>query len=194
MRSPHVYTTEGIVLKRRNVGETDRILTLFTRQYGKVGVLARGVRKVSSRRAPHIEVFNRVIATLHKGNGPDTLIEVSPIASYEMIRRDLGRVGAAYYLCELIDGLLPVEQVHEDVFMLLCDAFAALSTVKKERIEVLRERFAALRPHFCGPSDFWNGGKILRPDHWTRMLNNSWSDTSKPCGWLHTSTFDTISL
>lgn len=143
MRLARVYTLEGIILKRRNVGEADRILTLFTKQYGKIRVLARGVRKVSSKRAPYVEVFNRVIATLHKGKGMDTLTEVSPIASYEPIRKDLMRVGAAYYLCELIDGLLPSEQPHEDVFMLLCEAFTALTTVKKERIEVLRERFAA---------------------------------------------------
>jgi hypothetical protein len=52
-------------------------------------------------------------------------------------------VGAAYYLCELIDGLLPEGQVHEDVFLLFCDALEALANVKKERIDVLRERFAA---------------------------------------------------
>jgi DNA repair protein RecO (recombination protein O) len=143
MRLMRVYTAEAIILKRQNVGEADRILTLFTRHYGKVRVLARGVRKVSSKRAPHVEVFNRVIATLHKGKGTDTLTEVSPIASYEAIRRDLARIGAAYYLCELIDGLLPVEQPHEDVFSLLVDAFGALSSVKSERIEILRARFAA---------------------------------------------------
>jgi DNA repair protein RecO (recombination protein O) len=143
MRDPRVYTAEAIILKRQNVGEADRILTVFTKVYGKMRVLARGVRKVSSRRAPHVEVFNRVIITIHKGSGMDTLTEVSPIASYQAIRSDLHRVGAAYYLCELIDGLLPAGQAHEDVFLLLCDALAALSAVKSERIEVLRERFAA---------------------------------------------------
>ena len=143
MRLARLYTAESIILKRLNVGEADRIITLFTKHYGKVRVLALGVRKVTSKRAPHVEVFNRVIATIHKGNRMDTLTEVSPVASYEAIRKDLSRVGAAYYLCELVDGLLPAEQPHEDVYMLLCDAFSALTTVKKERLEVLRERFAA---------------------------------------------------
>jgi DNA repair protein RecO (recombination protein O) len=143
MRASRLYTAEGIILKRKNVGETDRLLTVFTKQYGKIRVLARGVRKVSSKRGPHIEVFNRIIVTIHTGSGMDSLTEVSPIASYEAIRKDLKRVGAAYYLCELIDGLLPDGQVHEEVFTLLHDAFAALSSVKKERIEILKERFAA---------------------------------------------------
>jgi DNA repair protein RecO (recombination protein O) len=143
MRASRLYTAEGVILKRKNVGEADRILTIFTKHYGKVRVLARGVRKVSSKRAPHLEVFNRVIVTLHKGSGMDSLTEVSPVASYDEIRKDLKRVGAAYYLCELIDGLLPDGQVHEEVFTLLHDAFSALASVKKERIEVLQERFAA---------------------------------------------------
>jgi len=138
-----LYTAEGIILKRRSTGETDRILTVFTRQYGKLRIVARGIRKVSSRRSPHTEVFTRAVLSIHKGSGLDTLTEIAPVASYEAIRKDLQRVGAAYYLCELADGLLADGQVHEDVFSLLCDAFGALSTVKKERIEILRERFAA---------------------------------------------------
>ncbi len=143
MPPPRVYTVEGVILKRHNVGEADRILTVFTRQSGKMRWLAKGVRKISSKRGPHIEIFNRVIATIHIGSGMETLTEVSPIASYQGVRSDLHRIGAAYYLCELIDGLLPAGQAHEDVFLLLCDALAALSSVKGERIDVLRERFAA---------------------------------------------------
>lgn len=143
MHGPRLATLDAIVIKRKNVGEADRTITLFTRQSGKLRVLARGVRKVSSKRAPHIEVFNHVIVTIHKSQSMDTLTEVSPVASYEGIRKDLQRVGAAYYLCELIDGLLPIEQPHEDVFTLLVEAFTTLNTVKKERIEILRARFAA---------------------------------------------------
>ena len=80
---------------------------------------------------------------IHKGNGLDSMTDISPIASFDMIRSDLRRVGAAYYLCELMDGLLPAEQTHEDIFQLLCDAFSSLAEVKPERVEVLRERFAA---------------------------------------------------
>lgn len=143
MRASRVLTAEGIVIKRKNLGEADRMLTVFTKKYGKVRLLARGVRKISSKRGPHIEVFTHIIATIHKSQSQDTLTEVAPVTSFEQIRKDLQRVGAAYYLCELIDGLLPIEQPHEDVFHLLVEAFTTLSTVKNDRIEVLRARFAA---------------------------------------------------
>ncbi len=143
MRASRLYTVDAIVIKRKNIGEADRMITVFTKQFGKLRVLARGVRKVSSKRGPHIEIFTRIIATIHKSRSQDTLTEVSPITSYEEIRIDLPRVGAAYYLCELIDGLLPLEQPHEEVFALLVEAFTTLASVKRERIEVLRARFAA---------------------------------------------------
>lgn len=142
MRATRLNTSEGIILRRRSAGEADRWLTILTRQHGKIRILARGVRKISSKRAPHIEVFNRVILTTYKGSSQETLTEVSPIASYEAIRSDLTRIGAAYYLCELIDGLLPIEQVHEGVYELFTQALETLSTVKRERVETLRERFA----------------------------------------------------
>lgn len=142
MRGSRLFTAHAIVIKRNNVGEADRMITMFSKEHGKLRVLARGVRKVSSKRGPHIEVFSDIVATVHKGH-QDTLTEVSPVSSHEAIRRDLSRVSAAYYLCELIDGLLPIEQPHEDVFLLLKDAFDTLSKVKRERIDVLRARFAA---------------------------------------------------
>jgi DNA repair protein RecO (recombination protein O) len=54
MVSGKIYIAEGIILKRRNLGETDRILTVFSRQYGKIKILAKGVRKINSRRSGHI--------------------------------------------------------------------------------------------------------------------------------------------
>lgn len=140
MRASRLATTEGIVIKRKNIGEADRFITLFTKKHGKLRILAKGVRKISSRRGPHVEVFNRIIATVHDRK---TLTEVSPVENFEILRRDLKRVAAAYYLCELVDGLLPEEQPHEDVFELLTHALRTLGTVDKKRIEVLRARFAA---------------------------------------------------
>lgn len=143
MTISHVFTADAIVLKRRNVGEADRSLTLFTKHHGKISVLARGVRKISSKRAPHIEVFTRIIVTVHKGKRINSLTDVSPVESYNDIRTDLKRVSAAYYLCELVDGLLPEEQIHAEVFDLLATALTTLAHLSRARVDILRMRFAA---------------------------------------------------
>jgi len=61
------YKAEGIVIKRKNFGEADRILTVFTKKYGKIKVLAKGVRRITSRRGPNVELFNQVELVLHQG-------------------------------------------------------------------------------------------------------------------------------
>jgi DNA repair protein RecO (recombination protein O) len=81
MKPSRVYVAEGIVLKRRNVGEADRILTVFTKKYGKIRVIAKGVRRITSRRAGHIEVFTRVILTLHSYKNMDIVTEAQAITA-----------------------------------------------------------------------------------------------------------------
>jgi len=114
-----IYKVEAIILKRRNIGEADRILTVFSKQYGKLKIVARGIRKITSRRAPHLEIFSRVELMLHRGKTFDIVTEVEPIDGYLSLRKDLSLVSAAYYACELIDILLPERQEHRDVFELL---------------------------------------------------------------------------
>src|SRR4030081_2051744 len=63
------YVDEGIVLRRVDYSETDRVLTVLTRQHGKLGVLARGVRKQGSKLAPHTDLFTRSVMQLASGRG-----------------------------------------------------------------------------------------------------------------------------
>lgn len=121
------WSAEGIILKRHAVGETDRILTVFTARYGKVRLIAKGIRRVKSRRAPHLEVFTRARLYIHAGKTLDSVAEVEPIETYQGIRNDLARVSVAYFLCELVDVLTPEKQEHAEVFTLLSDALLDLA-------------------------------------------------------------------
>lgn len=126
MQSPSVYKTTAIILKRRTIGETDRILTLFSKQYGKCKVIAKGVRKTSSKRAPYLELFTHVNVVLHKGKIWDSVTEVSTLDMFQGLRKHLSRVTIAYYLCELVDRLLPERQEHTDVYSFLVDSFQSV--------------------------------------------------------------------
>lgn len=111
--------TEGIVLKRRNIGEADRILTVLTRNYGKLQVKAVGVRKISSKRSSHIEPLNYIVMSLYKGKAMPILTEITTKESFAEIKTDLHKIGFAYHLCELVDGLCPEGQENRIVFDLL---------------------------------------------------------------------------
>ncbi len=112
------HKDEAIIIKRRNFGEADRMVTMFTRGHGKIAVKATGIRKIASRRSSHVELLNHTEISLYVKNNFYTLIEAQGIESFREIKEDLAKVGIAYHLCELIDGLLPDHEPNEQVFFL----------------------------------------------------------------------------
>ena len=120
------YKTEGIILKRTNFGEADRMLTVFTREQGKIKIIAKGVRRITSRRSPNIELFNHVTLFVHKGRNVDLLTEAQTIETFENIRKKLELVSLGYYVCELVDGLCAEHQQHINVYNLLVSTLREL--------------------------------------------------------------------
>lgn len=120
------YRTEGVVLKRKNYGEADRILTLFTKDKGKLKILAKGVRRITSRRGPNIELFNRVEISVHQGKTFDVLTEAQVLNTFSQIRKNLDLVGLAFHVCEIVDGLCPEHQSHPKVYELMLGVLGEL--------------------------------------------------------------------
>lgn len=104
------FKTEGIILKRRDFGEADRILTVFSLNRGKITVLAKGVRRITSRRAGNVELLNRVNIYLHPGKNFLILTEASSIDTYPKLKEDLTLSTYAYHVIELIDKLTAENQ------------------------------------------------------------------------------------
>ncbi len=113
------FRTEGIIVKRHNLGEADRIITVFTPQFGKISIKAAGVRKITSKRSAHIELLNQSILSLYKGSGMYVLTEVKMIEDFQDLKKDFNKIGLAYHLCELVDCLCPENQENYAVFSLL---------------------------------------------------------------------------
>ncbi|OGZ05311.1 MAG: DNA repair protein RecO [Candidatus Lloydbacteria bacterium RIFCSPHIGHO2_01_FULL_49_22] len=124
----NTYKTEAIVIKRRNWKEADKILTVFTKEYGKISVLAKGVRKLSSRRAPVVELFNHTELMLHQASFLDIVTEAAIHNSFETIKKDLVRISRAYEACELVEYLTGEDQENEDVFYLLLSYLEQINT------------------------------------------------------------------
>lgn len=122
------YKTEGVVIKRTNFSEADRILTIFTKRHGKIKVLAKGVRRISSKRGPNIEVFNEVSVFIHHGKTFDILTEVELKNSFSQIRKNLDLVGLAFHVCELVDNLCPENEPHPQVFSNLIEVLSELDS------------------------------------------------------------------
>ena len=97
------YRAEAIVLRAVDLGEADRILVLFTRHFGKVHVIAKGIRRATSRMAGHAEPLTHATYQLARGRELDVLTGAEAKAIYPALREDLPRIAAGWYCAELID-------------------------------------------------------------------------------------------
>lgn len=124
------FKTEGIIVKRRNFKEADRILTVLTKYNGKIQVKAPGVRKITSRRSSHIELLNLSLLTLYKSSRSifPMVTEAEALAEFLPIKNSLHRIGFAYYICELVDRLCPENQENKKIFFLLKDTLYKLAS------------------------------------------------------------------
>ncbi len=96
-----VYKTEAIVIRRTNLGEADRVVTLFTREHGRLSVVAKGARKPKSRFAGRLELFTHLRALLAQGRTLDVVSQVEVIDPFAAIRSDLGRMSTASFVAEV---------------------------------------------------------------------------------------------
>lgn len=121
-----VYRTEAIVIRRSEIGEADRLLTLYTPHRGKLRVIAKGVRKPTSHLAGHVEPFARTMMLLAKGQNLDVVTQSETVAAYRRLREDLDRVSHAYYMAELLDRLTPDHNENYPAYRLLVEGMEQL--------------------------------------------------------------------
>lgn len=121
------FRTEGIIIKRRNISEADRLITIFTRKHGKLKLLAKGVRKITSRRLGHVEMLNHSIISAYEARSFSILTEAEILNDFSNIKNNLDKVGLGYHLCELLDGLCPEGVIYEEIFEIFKTALNNLS-------------------------------------------------------------------
>jgi DNA repair protein RecO (recombination protein O) len=126
MGTERLYRTEGIVVRRRNQGEADRVLTLCT-PLGKLDVVAKGARKVRSRKAGHIELFSRSSFVIARSRSSwDVVSQVETVAPHAALREDLLRGTHARYAVELFDRFFTEGEGGQSMFDLLDHALTWL--------------------------------------------------------------------
>jgi DNA repair protein RecO (recombination protein O) len=127
-RRERVYRTEGVVLRRQNLGEADRLTTIYTLHYGKLRLVAKGVRRLHSRKAGHLEPFTRVALLIARGRDLDIITQADTIEDYPALQNDLERMGYASYLVELLDRFTVEEgEGNQTQYRLLLDAMERLT-------------------------------------------------------------------
>ena len=106
-----LYRDEGVVLRAQKLGEADRIVTLLTRDHGRVRAVAKGVRRTSSRIGARLEPFGHVDVQFYEGRSLDGVTQVETIASYgAQLVHDYARYTAGQAMLETAERLTPEER------------------------------------------------------------------------------------
>lgn len=122
-----LYRCDAIVLARMDFGEADRILTLYSRQHGKLRVIAKGARRPLSRLGPHLEYFSRSRLMLAKGRELDVVTGAETEEAHLAIRDDLDAYGHASHMVEILARLTEDRQENVAVFDLLASSLRLLA-------------------------------------------------------------------
>ncbi len=121
------FSAQGIVLKRMDLGETDRLVTLYTLEQGKITALAKGVRKINSSRAASIEPAAQAQFFFAQGKQFDLITQTRLISSHRQTQTSLVRVTQTFQLLEIIDLLTVDRQENASVYALLEASLNAMS-------------------------------------------------------------------
>jgi DNA repair protein RecO (recombination protein O) len=129
-----LYRTAAVILKRMDLGEADRIVTLLSRDEGKIRAVAKGVRRTTSRSAGHLEPFTLSDVLLAVGRELDVISQAQTLEAFRTIREDLELATHAYYLVEVVDLLTEDRQENRAAFETLVQSLHDLARTSDPRL------------------------------------------------------------
>jgi DNA repair protein RecO (recombination protein O) len=124
---PGSFKTEAVVLRSIRFGEADRVLHLYTEQRGRIGAVAKGVRRVRSRFGGRLEPHFRVDLVLHEGRGDlCTVTSAETVHAHAALREHRASIERATDACEAVLRLLDSSEPNRPAYNLLCHELALL--------------------------------------------------------------------
>jgi DNA repair protein RecO (recombination protein O) len=133
---------EAVVLRHSDWGEADRLLGLFSLEMGKIRAVAKGVRKLRSRKAGHLEPFTRVNLLLARGRDILLVTQADTVDAYLPLREDLMLTTYASYVVELLDRFTYEEGENRALYRLLVETLKRLCDFSNAELAV---RFYEIR-------------------------------------------------
>lgn len=133
------YSTEAIILAIKDYSEADRIIVVYTKDFGKLVLIAKGVRRTKSKKRGHLEIFNHIKFSAVRTKGLDIMVEVDLINSFPKIRKNLKKISVGYYFCEVVGKSIKEGEKHQGFFDFLINYFSSLE--KEDNLKLLRAQF-----------------------------------------------------
>jgi len=143
-----LYKAKGIIIKKANSGDTDRLITVYSKDFGKILVKAKSIRKNQAKLKGHLELFLYSHLMIAPGRGFDIITGAEIIEPFSKLHNRLPSLAAGYYLAELIDKLIIGPEKDENIWTLFlsslkqlnqmtCDTKATISNFENRLVEFL---------------------------------------------------------
>jgi len=124
------YRSQSFVLKKEDKGEVDELFTIYTKEFGKLEVLGKGIKKIKSKLRASIDLFYLSEIEFIQGKTYKTLTDAILIEKFKNIRKSLIRVKAIYSISEILDRVIGGQEKDERVWNLLTEVFFKLNSPK----------------------------------------------------------------
>lgn len=127
------FTTEGIILKRINYKEADKIVTVYTTDLGKITALAKGVRKLSSKKRSDLELFNKTKLHITEGYAFHLVTQTEIIDSFPNIKDDTEKANITFFIAEIFEKMTPEEDENKTLYNFLSKT---LEIINREQVTI----------------------------------------------------------
>jgi len=130
------HRTQGFILKKNDSGEADRLFTVYTKNFGKLELLAKAVRKIKSKLRAGLEIFYLSEIEFIQAKTHKTLTDAILINSFKNLKKDLARLTIAYRISETFDKLVRGQESDEKIWKLLSEVFEKLNSLKIRNLKL----------------------------------------------------------
>lgn len=123
------YRTQGLILAKEDRGEADQLFTIYTKDFGKLEILGKAVRKISSKLRSGTEIFYLSEIEFIQGKTHKTLTDAILVEKFRNLRKSLKRLAIAYKISEVLDNLVKGQEADEKIWQLLFETFGRLNDI-----------------------------------------------------------------
>lgn len=137
MPAPRTYRAEALALKNVPLGEADLLVTLFTRETGKVRAVAKGARRATAKLVGHLEPLTLTRLALSRGRTLDVVNQAETLENFTPLKTNLTAMTRGLQVAELVDGFGSEASPNEPLFNLALTTLAAIGQAPKDELPLL---------------------------------------------------------
>lgn len=134
----NIYTTYGIIIKKKEIGESDKILSVFTEDFGRIEIFAKGTRKIKSKLRPHLNLFDFTRVSFITGREFFKLVDAEKIYSWKNLSKNKAKLEIISKSMFLFEKIICGEEKNKKLWNLLLNGFLFLDKIDIQFREELK--------------------------------------------------------